>query len=229
MTYNPLIIKYDQCRKAGDLPQILHDLKKFLITHGLEDKTLISVGMPQNEEELETIRKLKIEPDKVIVLHESSRRHCQDRYLTVLKNYYRDRTVDIHGGFPMCPQKNMKMLCERTKKCLTYTERKFFLPAIWFPRIVLIGAIGSGTRSQAALLANQFNLVFVDADDIVNQWCKTYGSTAAVYDIEYLRSSVLYERLMQPDCLRQGYVLIKFPYTVREFKYLISAITRPNK
>lgn len=42
-------------------------------------------------------------------------------------------------------------------------------------------------------------------------------------------AEVLNQRILQDDCLENGYVLTGFPFTVMDFKYLDTLDTPPNR
>lgn len=104
-------------------------------------------------------------------------------------------------------------------------------------RVVILGPRGSGRRTQAKLLEQQLGLVHIDFEYIL---CSVWVSPSEFGDrIRKCRNEVCFhsdllaqivnKRIMENDCLKNGWVLTGFPFTDTDFKYLDSLDTPPNR
>ncbi|XP_059148511.1 adenylate kinase 8-like [Physella acuta] len=106
------------------------------------------------------------------------------------------------------------------------------------PRIVLIGATGSGKGVQAALLANKYNLVKVSCGQLIKQAIaqETKSGLAAKPYVEKdliipdsIVLDILKDRLCRLDCVTRGWVLHGYPRTREQAEQLDKAGLRPNR
>ncbi len=100
------------------------------------------------------------------------------------------------------------------------------------PRVILLGAPGSGRTSQAQLLAGKYGVVHVNADSLVRRHMgsdsklglalKPYqGREGMIPDT--LLTRVISERLWEHDALTKGWVLDGFPSTRAQAEALAKA------
>lgn len=105
------------------------------------------------------------------------------------------------------------------------------------PRVVIIGPRGSGRKTQAKLLERTLKLVHIDYEYLLCQaWISEteLGERLRSYrDDACFRSDLLCEvlnkRLLEDDCLENGWVLTGFPFTDVDFKYFDTLDTPPNR
>lgn len=105
------------------------------------------------------------------------------------------------------------------------------------PRLVIIGPRGSGRKTQARLLTKNLNIVHIDFERLI---CKVWMSESelgkklracrneACFHSELL-SQIVNKRILEEDCLTNGWVLTGFPYTDTDFRFLDSLDTPPNR
>lgn len=106
------------------------------------------------------------------------------------------------------------------------------------PRIVLIGATGSGKATQAMLIAKKYDIVNVSmpqlikqaiaSDSLLGNACKQYLNRKANVP-EQLIIQLLRERLGQLDCVSKGWVLHGFPKNREQADSLERAGFVPNR
>lgn len=109
----------------------------------------------------------------------------------------------------------------------------------WCLRCVLIGRRGSGRKVQAAILAHVQNLVLINVEDLIQQaahWDDYLGEIIrrGIKEHEYSPeavASILLKRLLMPDCLSNGWIIIGYPNTIFDMQWLLSDkfIAAPNK
>lgn len=106
------------------------------------------------------------------------------------------------------------------------------------PRVILLGATGSGKNVQAALLANKYNLVQVACGQLIKQAIaqETKSGMAAKPYVEKemmmpdsIVLDILKDRLCQLDCVTRGWVLHGYPRTREQAEQLDKAGLRPNR
>jgi len=97
------------------------------------------------------------------------------------------------------------------------------------PRVLIVGAPGSGKSTLGELIASKFNLVYVSTANLLNSQiaCKTeIGNTVAelMREGELITDNVIVdlikERLNQQDCRVNGWVLEGFPKTESQMNML---------
>jgi len=93
-------------------------------------------------------------------------------------------------------------------------------------RVCVIGALASGSTTQARLLAQDFGVVHVDVNALVAEKGKSQ-SEDSVSDEEVC--DLVGRRLRQLDCLRKGWVLDGFPLTVAQAQFLKKAHLWPTR
>ncbi|KER20039.1 hypothetical protein T265_11321 [Opisthorchis viverrini] len=110
--------------------------------------------------------------------------------------------------------------------------------ALRTPRILLLGYVGSGRKTQAKLLAGKYGLVPVDCSALINQEIasaslrgkamKSYvARNMAVPDsivVETVKS-----RLTQPDCTTRGWILHGYPRSKQQAELLDAEDLTPNR
>jgi len=106
------------------------------------------------------------------------------------------------------------------------------------PRIILIGSVGSGRKTQAKALAKKYNIVEISVSDLVRQAisndttignaCKPYFNKKTTIP-DSLVIQLLRERLGQLDCVSKGWVLHSYPKNREQAEALDRAGFVPNK
>ncbi|XP_038112128.1 uncharacterized protein LOC6040766 [Culex quinquefasciatus] len=104
-------------------------------------------------------------------------------------------------------------------------------------RIVIIGRPGSGKHRQARLLADRLDLVLISVNDLVDnaRRNKNYFRNTLEIGLEdnvhtsELITSMVQKRILDPDCLRLGWVLVDYPNTAEDVDNLFSLLVVPQK
>lgn len=131
---------------------------------------------------------------------------------------------------------------------------------VWVHRIFITGRKGSGRKTQAALLAKEFNLVFsqyilpyiilfpvnklyfhplVNVDYLILKYIKCNSNIDEIllkiksHDSDKRNSlimSIVQKRIMKPDCLINGWVVVGLPVKLLNMDNLKETfVTPPNK
>lgn len=96
----------------------------------------------------------------------------------------------------------------------------------WPLRCLIIGRMGSGRDVQGALMAEEFGLVLIVLDYLLIQYHKKLSRAVKTY-MGFL--AFLQERLMKPDCINNGWVIISNPWELHHLKILMEHfILKPN-
>ncbi|CAO1362347.1 unnamed protein product [Diamesa hyperborea] len=96
----------------------------------------------------------------------------------------------------------------------------------WPLRCLIVGRIGSGRDIQGALMAQEFGLVLIVLDYFLIQYHKK-PSLAAKTNIGFL--GFLQERLLKPDCISNGWVIVSNPWKLDHLQVLMDHfILKPN-
>ncbi|XP_055600824.1 uncharacterized protein LOC129749774 [Uranotaenia lowii] len=103
-------------------------------------------------------------------------------------------------------------------------------------RIVFIGRPGSGKHRQARLLAERLNLILISVNELINRarteknlFEKTLeiGLADNVHTSELI-TTIVEKRILQPDCLRIGWILVDFPNTAEDVENLFQLLVAPQ-
>lgn len=110
----------------------------------------------------------------------------------------------------------------------------------WCLRIIIIGRRGSGCRYQATKLASSHNLINIDVEVLIQETLAFDESPLGSimrnefetheYSSETI-AAILIKRLLMPDCLSNGWVIVGFPNTKYDVEIMFSEIflLPPNK
>lgn len=113
--------------------------------------------------------------------------------------------------------------------------KKELLPST--KRVLILGPRGSGRKTQAKLLEENFKLVHIDFEYLLCSFWISYTDLGEklrqcrneVCFHSELLVAIVNKRILESDCLKKGWVLTGFPFTVTDFKYLDSLDTPPNR
>ncbi|XP_017776127.1 PREDICTED: adenylate kinase 8 [Nicrophorus vespilloides] len=105
------------------------------------------------------------------------------------------------------------------------------------PRIVLLGPRGCGRKTQARLLQSKLDIIHIDFEyllcqawhgqDELGEKLRSFGDKAC-FESQTL-VLVLNRRLLDCECLKQGWILTGFPFNVKDFKFFDCVETPPNR
>lgn len=99
-------------------------------------------------------------------------------------------------------------------------------------RVLLIGARGSGRHTQARITAKHFGLVFLKFDDLFAEALQIegeFGDNLRRGASAHMRFQIVKRRLLQRDCIDNGWILTGYPNSVNEFESLFSSDCSPNR
>ncbi|XP_061519793.1 uncharacterized protein LOC133395110 [Anopheles gambiae] len=103
-------------------------------------------------------------------------------------------------------------------------------------RIVLLGRPGCGKHRVGKWLAEKLNICLVSAADLVAQHERNYdcfgkaldcGSLENVHTSELI-TSIVQHRLLQPDCIQSGWILLDFPNTADDVTNMFQTMAVPK-
>lgn len=155
--YNPLVMSCSNKTDDANLAETLDEFNKHLNYFGLEDKTLIAVNFPRNDDEIEQLKSIPVEPNRVILLKTTEKREttCNENIFDSLAKTYPQQTKQFYGD-----KNTVEELCKKVRRSLEYSEPVLKSKLKWLPRVCLMGARGSGAKLQAKLLTKNCNLVY---------------------------------------------------------------------
>jgi adenylate kinase family enzyme len=81
----------------------------------------------------------------------------------------------------------------------------------WKRRLLVVGRVGSGRKTQAALIAQEFSLVLIDLDNMIAEYEQQSSLSSSVvlkpcHEIGFW--GFIQEALVKPQCLHNGYVIV---------------------
>ncbi|XP_073835344.1 adenylate kinase 8 [Musca autumnalis] len=133
--------------------------------------------------------------------------------------------------------------CLNQGKCSVVAN--LHLTARYLYRVVIFGRRGSGRKTQAHYLVKHFNLVLIDAENLIYQYLRGDDKDpddplsrelqrAFYYDNCWAKSkalaNIIARRLLQGDCLSRGWVLLNFPHSLDDIKEIMESFKiPPNK
>ncbi|XP_050075771.1 uncharacterized protein LOC126563188 [Anopheles maculipalpis] len=104
-------------------------------------------------------------------------------------------------------------------------------------RIVLLGRPGCGKHRVGKWLATTLNVCLVSASDLVakhEQKLDSFGKALSCGSAENVHTSellttIVQHRLLQPDCLESGWILVDFPNTAEDVQNFFRMLITPTK
>ncbi|TGZ63622.1 hypothetical protein CRM22_006827 [Opisthorchis felineus] len=110
--------------------------------------------------------------------------------------------------------------------------------ALRTPRILLLGFVGSGRKTQAKLLAGKYGLVPVDCSALINQEIASVSLLGKAMKSYVARNMAVPDaivvetvkaRLTQPDCTTRGWILHGYPRSKQQAELLDAEGLTPNR
>ncbi|XP_053663930.1 uncharacterized protein LOC128713092 [Anopheles marshallii] len=154
------------------------------------------------------------------------------KYLSEAKKHYHfHQTLRSTNIKPL--QKLHTHIIERTKLLQMEPHHSVIKHA---QRIVLLGRPGCGKHRVAKWLATKLNVCLVSVSDLVAQHERNLdgfgkalscGSLENVHTSE-LVTSIVQHRLLQPDCLESGWILVDFPNNADDVKNFYQLLITPK-
>lgn len=97
----------------------------------------------------------------------------------------------------------------------------------WNRRVMIVGRMSSGRKTQAALVAKEFGLIFIDLDYLMVQY-QQRQSLSKKHNLGFF--GYLQETLLKPNCLQNGYVIVGNVISRRNLEILMEKfIYHPNR
>ncbi|XP_037916943.1 adenylate kinase 8 isoform X1 [Hermetia illucens] len=261
--FNIPTIIYTKERQLCDSGKLLKKFLKFLKKNNLTRKNVIFVNFPSNRVESLQFRKEHINPTYVFEIASSFQIPFKtkemlaeegDPYFEGLKQvkyFYEDAFRVINYGLAPVTMGNLLNTGQDTYmqsideigldivKMLRNTDMSPEEEDVgkFLPRIVIFGRKGSGRKTQAKALANHFNLVFVDVQQLllhnISSETRLGKILRHVVDSrdysDAIISNLVQQRLLERDCLKNGWVLVGYPTDVDGFKHMQEFVVPPNK
>ncbi|XP_025991829.1 adenylate kinase 8 isoform X3 [Solenopsis invicta] len=227
------------CR-CYDANEVAERMQRMLKSGILHESGWILVDIPRNKKEARTMQRVGVIPTHVIqIIPQSTEDKTQERKdaepcnynrtLRGLREAYANLLIEVEAG--------TKTIQALGKDCATLMKiRKHYgTPSLF--RIVLMGPRGSGRRSLAKYIAERFDLVHVDFNDVLE---KAYLQETALSEMLRLcehrceqkaksKAQILERYILGSDCLKRGWILTGYPKTAEEFKLLDMIPTLPNR
>ena len=190
------------------------------------------LNMPDNQD---VIARLGEVPEAGVVFqdewifyhrHLESLQQCYDSREKPLKNIYNIFSVD---------QPLQSLSCQ-VFEFLSQHPFRSLSPVI--PRVLLLGVPGSGKNTQAAMLAEKYNLVNIDFDLVLKETMRAGGALVDRMKLFVKRNltvptelliKVLLPRLSTLETAKRGWVLHSFPITGEEAQSLSQEGIIPNR
>lgn len=115
-------------------------------------------------------------------------------------------------------RKNLK----RAIEVVRYMKPQSFVKVSWNYRALIVGRVGSGRKTQAAMLANEFGLIYIDLDYMIVEY-----ETKSRVKHEMSFWGFVQEALLKPHCLRNGYAVVSNVISREYLKILMEKFIHP--
>ncbi|KAL3277657.1 hypothetical protein HHI36_013003 [Cryptolaemus montrouzieri] len=150
------------------------------------------------------------------------------RQLLALRNVFKHILVEVH--LKQLTPEEVGNNCIEIIKC-----RKGKISIT--PRVVLLGPRGSGRKTQGRLLAKTMNVVHIDFEYLL---CQVWTAESDIsYQLRSCKERVCYhsellvqmlnKRILEEECLKNGWVLTGFPFSKADLMFLDCVDTPPNR
>ncbi|XP_059223498.1 adenylate kinase 8 [Stomoxys calcitrans] len=172
------------------------------------------------------------------------------KLIEISKRILVECALERPDNVPLWMGKNIKRIAASIyQDCLNQGKdgviASLHLSANFLYRVVFFGRRGSGRKTQAIYLARRFNLVYLNAENLIHQYLRGDDKNpqeplarelqrAFYYNNCKAKSTalaaIISKRLLDEDCLTQGWVLVNFPHTTADFRELLENFKiPPNK
>lgn len=106
-------------------------------------------------------------------------------------------------------------------------QARQLIKARWSQRVMIVGRMGAGRKTQGVLLAKEFGLRFIDLDYLMLRY-RQHGCLSKKHRLGFW--GFLQETLLKPDCLHSGYVIVCNVISSRDLEILMEKfIFGPNR
>ncbi|KAL5275552.1 hypothetical protein ACFFRR_001431 [Megaselia abdita] len=229
-------------KKQYSTSKILQKTKKFLKQKDLNKKHKIFLNYPKKCEDSREFLDNDLSPSAVVEFNLEGD-CCMD---PSLRDYYgrlhHRLCLRIKNSSPSTDaMQNINEAMTRLINIIRTTKMPPtpYLRGCYYPRVLIIGRTGSGRRTQANYLASRFNLTKINYKEIISE---EIASKSPMGEALKLRPSndvktsskltfgIIYKRILQNDCLRNGWVLHSFPNKLEDLQHFYEASSiQPNK
>ncbi|XP_055841147.1 uncharacterized protein LOC129908573 isoform X2 [Episyrphus balteatus] len=236
-TYNIPMILYNTNTKNADIKKFEEKLLKFeniCQKNGIRNKILLN--FPSSFEESLLLQKCNIKVTNIINLTSQNQteinlKEVLDFYRSITKQISFSKYDDIDG------------LAAKIFHKIKYSpspKSNFGLGKNFVYRVVIIGRRGSGRQTQAKMLAVRYNSVYINVESHIEQILHSKNDNMAkVLSISYSKhkhfsssaiTAALWKRLLEPDTLSRGWIIVNFPKSINELEILVEKFqTPPNR
>jgi len=228
-------------------------LKELIATTNASDLGWVLYDFPRDRKEGKAMQKLGVIPTHTFQLVPTPNIYSERdiwnkntskwkyKDFAAMMDDYRKTLLDLKLAFSTTIQP-IKVSGRSTEQisqaCATLVRKTEHRGAPCLQRILLIGNKGCRKTLLADMIKKRFNLVHLDmvnviarAQSLTSELAETVRSLikAKVPIYGHLVLQLLEERLLEPDCLKQGWVLTHFPRNVNDFYCMDLMDTPPNK
>jgi shikimate kinase len=131
--------------------------------------------------------------------------------------------IEIQLSRASLNHRQLRFICEK----VLFSNPEKLIKGNWNRRVMIVGRIGSGRTTQGALIANEFGLNLIDCDNLMAQY-QQRPSLLSKHRLGFL--GFLQEALLNPPCLRNGYVIVSTVISRRYLEILMEKfIYTPNR
>ncbi|KAK9884485.1 hypothetical protein WA026_007327 [Henosepilachna vigintioctopunctata] len=248
-TTNQVVITKEKFEDFADAPksslnpsQVARVISKLVRKDEAYKRGWILVNCLKNEAEARALLKLGIIPTHCLLLVSpfypkiDEIKYCdvpvfwpqQRRQIIALRNVFKHILYEVH-----LKQLTSQEVADNCIEFITGRKGKIVIT----PRIILLGPRGSGRRTQAKLLAKVMNVVHIDFEYLL---CQAWGSDSEIsrklrecdervcFHSELL-VQLLNKRILEEDCLKNGWVLTGYPFTKTDLMFIDCLDTPPNR
>ncbi|XP_037037234.1 uncharacterized protein LOC119074950 [Bradysia coprophila] len=222
--YGCPIIYYKGHRYDNDTVDVMRKLNTFLQANGLTEKNLITFNFPADNNEYRTLKAAGFSPNVINVVPSVSERFGF-KNVNEIESFFENTTTRLTLN------NNLEENCNRVKNAIDqcmYTSKLNRDSGFHLQRIILLGQIGSGRKTQSRLLAKRWNLVFLDFRVLLLRYAKLnkefdehLSKVQSVHQLNRkLVASILFERITKRDCLENGWILVGYVSSVADLEVM---------
>uniref|UniRef100_A0A2S2NR53 Adenylate kinase 8 n=1 Tax=Schizaphis graminum TaxID=13262 RepID=A0A2S2NR53_SCHGA len=214
----------DVCDSTNFMTMLLEYMK----AKGASEKGWVLLDIPNSNKEADMMISLGILPTHTIVLNKPVDLCKTQMKIDKFNRIYKNIEFEIKMKFRFTLKEinvQGKSIDDITELCLDQIIRQKPSDVPFVPRVIVIGPKGSGHFFVASVLSKRFNLVNVDFDQMLDR--KTITSNRKI--AEETAYSWLKEKLIEDNCVENGYVIKGFPRTRADFEWLDSTEMAPNR
>lgn len=120
-------------------------------------------------------------------------------------------------------EENVKSVIDKTR----FGRIPSALKGEWNRRILIVGRVGSGRKTQASFISQEFGTILIDFDHLRTEYEQQFTTAATTSNDELNFLAFVQKNILKPNCLRRGYVCVSNVISREKLEILMEKFIYP--